>query len=102
MEGSVETARSVAFATLGINSLFYVFSVRTLTKPFWVVGLLVNKWLLLAVAGGVVLQILPFVFSPLGAFLGIVPISLSLWAEVIIAATVMFVIIEIAKLAFRK
>ena len=32
---NLQLARSVAFATLGVNSLVYVFSVRTLTSPFW-------------------------------------------------------------------
>ena len=98
----VGLARSVAFATLGLNSLIYVFSVRTLTLPFWKEGFFANKWLLLAVAAGIVLQVMPFVVSPLGKFLDIVPIDLSLWAEVFAASAIMFILIEISKILFRR
>lgn len=98
----IALARSVAFATLGINSLIYVFSVRTLTLPFWKEGILANKWLLVAVFGGFVLQVLPFVVAPLGKFFDIVPIGVELWAEVFIASIIMFILIEITKIIFRR
>ena len=100
--GDIELARSVAFATLGVNSLIYVFSVRTLTLPFWKEGFFDNKWLLVAVFGGGVLQLAPFVIPQLGAFFEIVPIGLDLWAEVFLASAVMFILVEISKLIFRR
>lgn len=99
--GDIEHAQSIAFATLGVNSLVYVFSLRALTKPFWTVSLFANKWLLFAVIGGIALQILPFANSSLGAFLGVVPLSLAEWAGVWGASILMFIIIELFKLAFR-
>ncbi|MGB6838837.1 MAG: HAD-IC family P-type ATPase, partial [Microgenomates group bacterium] len=87
-------ARSIAFATLGVNSLVFVFSVRTLTKPFWEEGLFVNKWLNLAVLAGFVLQIGPFLFEPTRIFLGIVPLTVLQWLVVFSASTLMFIIIE--------
>lgn len=98
----IEIARSVAFATLGINSLVYVFSVRTLTKPFWTDNPLNNPWLILAVIGGVILQIIPFVIGSVGRFFDIVPIPFQLWAEAIGASILMFVIIEFIKWVYRK
>ncbi|USN55154.1 MAG: cation transporting ATPase C-terminal domain-containing protein [Candidatus Peribacteria bacterium] len=50
--GDLVLARSVCFVTFGINSLVYVFSIRTLSDPIWSNNPLSNKWLLLAVAGG--------------------------------------------------
>ncbi|QQS39222.1 HAD-IC family P-type ATPase [Candidatus Woesebacteria bacterium] len=94
-------AQSIAFATLGINSLVYVFSVRTLTDPFWVENPFNNIWLNLAVLGGIIFQIIPFIYSPVGRFLGIEPISLASWALVVGASLLMFLVIEFSKSIFR-
>lgn len=94
-------ARSAAFATLGINSLLYVFSLRALTKPFWTAGFFTNKWLLLAILGGVLLQVAPFVIVPLGNLLKVVPLTLSEWASVLLASLGMFILIELFKIGFR-
>src|SRR3989344_3724893 len=56
VSGDASFARSVAFVTVGLNSLAYVFSVRMLTDPFWKDGIFDNKWLVVAVAAGVLLQ----------------------------------------------
>jgi P-type Ca2+ transporter type 2C len=58
---NMELARSVAFVTLGVNSLVYVFSVKTLYHPVWKENVFNNHWLLLAVAGGLIVQFIPFV-----------------------------------------
>lgn len=93
-------ARSVAFATIGINSLVYVFSVRTLTEPFWKVNPLENKWLLLAVGVGLMFQIFPFLTPSTRAFFKIAPIGWY-WAMVVGASILMFIVIEISKWVFR-
>jgi len=98
---NVEIARSVAFATLGVNSLVYVFSVKALDKPFWTVNFFNNKWLLVAVFAGLILQLAPYFIRPLGNFFEIVPINMEEWIEVFAAAFVMFAVIEIMKLARR-
>ena len=95
-------ARSATFATLGINSLFYVFSLRALKQPFWKENLLENKWLLGAVAIGIILQIMPFVIPTLGNFLDVVPLTLTEWASVFGASAIMFILIELSKGVFRK
>ena len=87
-------AQSVCFVTFSINSLVYVFSIKTLTEPFWVANPLNNKWLLAAVGWGLALTIAPFVFSWLGTFLGVVPIG-NRWYAAFWVAFVMFFLIEI-------
>ena len=99
---NIHQARSAAFATLGINSLFYVFSLRALKQPFWKENPLDNKWLLGAVSVGILLQIIPFTIEPVGRFLDVVPLSLVEWASVFGASTVMFILIELSKAIFRK
>ncbi len=100
--GNLTLSRSIAFASLGINSLVYVFSVRTLKEPFWRENLFGNKWLNLAVFGGLILQFLPFVYLPLSRFLGVEALSLGKWALVFLVAGIMFIMIEGLKYIFRR
>ena len=95
--GDVALARSVAFATLGVNSLVYVFSIRTLREPFWKENPLENPWLNLAVVGGVIMQFVPFTLPVLRNAFRLTPLSLGNLAAVFMAAAVMFIIIEITK-----
>ncbi|MFC1649455.1 cation-translocating P-type ATPase [Patescibacteria group bacterium] len=94
-------ARSIAFATLGINSLFYVFSIRVLTEPFWKTSVFANKWLNLAVLAGLALQVLPFMFPVTRNLLGISQLNLVQWTSVIFASLFMFIMIEALKVVFR-
>jgi Ca2+-transporting ATPase len=94
-------ARSIAFATLGLNSLVYVFSIRTLTRPFWKENPFDNKWLNLAVLAGFGLQITPFFIPTARNFLRLESLSLGQWGMVAATSIVMFIIIEVAKEIFR-
>jgi len=97
---SLDLARSVAFATVGINSLIYVFSIKALKDPFWKVSAFNNVWLLLGVVAGVLLQVAPFVITPLRNMFEIVPIG-NYWFAVVGASALMFVVIELSKVLFR-
>lgn len=93
-------ARSVAFATVGTNSLLYVFSIKGLQEPFWRIKMFNNRWLNWAVLAGIVLQLLPFTVPFLkNAFetkwLG------NYWFWVIGAAVLMYMLIELLKWVFR-
>ena len=96
----IALARSVAFATLGLNSLFYVFAVRTLTVPFWKNNLFENRWLILAVLFGLSLQILPFTTPSLREFFGIKYLGMNYWFVAIFLSLLMFVLVEIFKLIY--
>jgi len=102
LSGDLPLSRSIAFATLGVNSLVYVFSIRTLTEPFWKENFFANKWLNFAVLAGLFLQISPFVFEPTRKFLGIVALKPAHWIAVFSASVLMFIIIEGAKVVLRK
>jgi Ca2+-transporting ATPase len=95
-------ARSVAFATLGINSLVYVFSVRALREPIWKVNPTNNKWLILGVFGGVVLQVMPFVFPPAKMFFNVESIPLNYWGLIAIFTFIMLLLIEVSKVTFKE
>ncbi|MFA6981870.1 MAG: HAD-IC family P-type ATPase [Patescibacteria group bacterium] len=98
--GNIILARSVAFAAIGINSLVYVFSVKTLQDPFWKSNPLKNRWLIGAVLGGVLLQVLPFIWGGLGNFLKVEPLG-RYWILVFASSFVMFLAIEVSKWGFR-
>lgn len=95
--GDVVLARSVAFATIGLDSLIYVFSIRTLMIPFWKNNLFENKWLIVAVFAGIILQIVPFLNPSLRHFFGLANLSPSYWIAIISISIFMFSIIEIFK-----
>ncbi len=99
--GDLITARSMAFLTLGLNSLAYVFSVRALMVPFWKNHLFENSWLILAVIAGFILQVLPFSNSFLRQFFALNKLSLLYWFIAIVFSLVMFFVVEAFKLSYR-
>ena len=100
--GDVVLARSVTFLALGINSLIFVFSVRTLTKPFWTSNVFENKWLNLSVIVGFVFQFIPFSTESLRKFFGLKFPGAGPLVVVIVSALVVFIIIEGLKSVIRK
>ncbi len=97
----VTLSRSIAFAALGINSLIYVFSIRTLTQPFWMEKPFVNKWLNISVLAGIGLQIMPFMSESLRNFFKVTILSPYQWVLVFVSSVIMFIIIEVSKFMFR-
>ena len=96
----VVLARSVAFLTLGLNSLAYVFSVRALLVPFWKSHIFENKWLVLAVISGFGLQMLPFATPATRQFFGISYLSPVYWAVAIGLSVLLFFVVEIFKFLY--
>lgn len=97
----IALARSVAFATLGLNSLVYVFAVRTLTIPFWKNNLFENRWLILAVFVGFSLQVFPFTTPSLREFFEIKHLEINYWFIALSLSLLMFVLVEMFKLIYR-
>ena len=100
--GDIKLARSVAFLTLGVNSLVYVFSVRNLTTPFWKSSILENKWLIVAVGAGFILQVVPFVTPQTREFFGTASLPLNFWFVSLALSALMFIIVEVSKSVFRR
>lgn len=98
---SVETARLVAFTAFGIKSLFYVFSLRDRNKMLWQMSHLNNPYLLLAVAVGLILQLLAVSVGVFHRLLETRWLTIQEWGYVIGASVAIVGIIEVAKV-FRK
>ena len=97
--GDAMFAQSVTFATVGVNSLAYVFSVRTLQSPFWKENLFANKWLVMSILAGIAFQLFPFMTPEIRNFFKIESIGMY-WAAAAGASIMMFFAIEISKWIF--
>lgn len=95
--GDYTLSRSIAFGVLGLNSLVYVFSIRTLSEPFWRENPFNNKWLNLAVLGGLAFQVLPFCFEQSRKFLRLEVLSPIHWLVIVGSSVMMFMIVEVLK-----
>lgn len=94
---NLEIARTTTFLTLGLNSLAYVFSVRTLLVPFWNSKLFENIYLVLAVIIGFGLQCIPFLNQHTRAFFGIVHLDLKYWGIAIGLSVLLYFAVEVFK-----
>ncbi len=90
-------ARSITFVLLGMITLFYVFSVRSLRHPIWKKNLFRNKFLILAVLVSAGLQAAAVYVPFLQRVLRTTPLSLYHWIFIIIVCLIIMIIIEITK-----
>lgn len=75
----IESARTIVFAIMSIDSLLYVFSCRSLEKNIWHDHPLNNKPLVFAVGLGLVLTILSIYLKPLQNLLGTQGLDIQEW-----------------------
>jgi Ca2+-transporting ATPase len=87
---------------LGVDSLVYVFSARSLRRPIWQTRIFSNPWLILAVLGGFVFQILAIYVPFLQRLLRTRPLTGLEWVAVFVQASLVIGIIELVKWWFLK
>ena len=98
----IEYIRTIMFAALGLDSLLYVFSCKSLHHSVLKAKILENKYLLVAVGFGLILQMtaiyVPF-FKELFNFriLGIVE-----WTLIVVLSVLKLFLIELTKYFFSK
>jgi len=102
IEANLDHARTVAFVVLGIDSLLYVFAVKSLRRPIWKINLFDNKFLLLAVLIGIIMQVAAVYVPIFQKFLRTVPLSLQDWVYVVIVSLSVIAVIELVKGIFFK
>ncbi len=96
-EENMEKAQTVAFTTIVMFQLFFVFSCRSEKHSLLSVGLFTNKYLLLAVGTSVMLQIAVIHIPMLQVAFGTVGIGLNDWLKVIAVSMTGLLIPEILK-----
>jgi Ca2+-transporting ATPase len=96
--GDPVEGRSVAFASLAVNSLIYIFAYRSMRRSIFHSGpLSANKPLVATVLGSLLVAIIPFLVPGLRNVLGIVPLHLVDWLLVMGVALGLLVVVEAGK-----
>src|SRR5690606_35902839 len=85
------------FAAVGLNSLAYIFSVRSFHKNIWQQNIFENKLLIFGVVIGFISMLAAIYFPPLQHVLETVPLPLEIWLLVIFNVVVDIAIIEFIK-----
>ncbi|MDD5289916.1 MAG: HAD-IC family P-type ATPase [Patescibacteria group bacterium] len=95
-------ANTISFALLGVNTLFYIFSIRQSRLPFWRVSWLKNKTLLAGVIAGFILQLLAVYLAPFQIIFRTVPLNFFHWLYVVAMSFVIMGLIELVKWIFNN
>lgn len=98
--GDVELARSVVFATLAVDSLLYVFSVRSLRHSIFHRSFFSNPWLLAAVGAAFIIQLSAFYVPALQRLLKTVALGTFEWSVIFGVSAIVIVLIEAIKYSF--
>ena len=94
---SLAEARTVAVNVFVMSQMFYLLNCRSLTRPFWQLGIFSNRWLWGGLAAMAILQLLLTYWPPLNAVFQTAPISLAAWGEIVAFALFCSLIIGLDK-----
>lgn len=95
--GNAAVAHTVAFMSLGINSLCYIFSIRSLRSSIFKQNPLSNRWLILGICFGAVLQLSTVFVKQLREFLGLTTLGPLEWGVIILQSSIVITVIELIK-----
>ncbi len=98
----LQMAQTIVFATLGINSLFYIFSCKSLQQNIWHTNLLNNKFLLLSVLLGFLFMLGALYLPFLQLFLGTVGLPFWILLAIFFLGIFNIILIEVVKWLFLK
>lgn len=101
VRGNEELARSVVFSSLAVDSLFCVFSVRSLRRTFFDRSVFKNPWLFVAVLFSFLLQLAGLYVPAFQRILGTVGLGPTEWAVVIVISIFQVIVLEFTKFLFR-
>jgi len=88
--GSLEEARTTAFCTMVVFEWFIALSARSDEKTVFQLGILRNRWLMIALLAAIGLQLTAVYAPPLQVLFGTVSIGAGRWAVVIIPGAAIF------------
>lgn len=96
----IEYARTIVFTALGVDSLFYVFSCRSLRHTIFSLNPFGNRFLLAAVAGGFALQLVALYVPFFRELFGLQILHTMDWLLILAIGGIEILVIEITKLLF--
>jgi len=98
--GNIELTRTIVFVGFAIDSLFFIFAIRSLRRPIWRINFWGNKYLIGAVLIGWVMLV-SAVYAPfLQILLKTVPLNLGHWVLMIGFGMFNLALIEVVKAIF--
>jgi len=89
--------RTMIFAALGFDSLFYIFSCKSLHRGIWHINIFSNKMLILSVIFGLIALLVAIYIPVLNVVLGVMPLTLTDWGIIIGLGIVEIILVEITK-----
>ena len=92
--------RSIIFAALTIDSLFYIFSCKSLRRNIWQINLFSNKILIISWLFGVIMLLAAIYLEPLQKLLQTVSLNLFDWSLIMGLGILNIFLIEITKYYF--
>ena len=97
---SIEEARTITFCTIVAFEWFRAFNARSDVYTIFRLGIFRNRWLLMSIAGAIVLQLI-VVYAPfMQVAFSTVPLTADKWVIVLLAGGSLFVIEETRKTLF--
>jgi len=103
VKGDLILGQTMAFMSLAFSSVVYIFSCRTLRKPFWKYeNFWSNKGLFAVVGLSLFLAVIITYFPPTQKLLGLVPLHSFQWSLLLGKAVLLVLIIELSKAVFNK
>lgn len=94
--------RTIMFTALGIDSLLYVFSVRSIRTSIFRVNPFKNKWLNIAVVAGAFVQLSAIYIPSMRKLFSTVPLGMKEWGIILALALIKIFCIEITKELFFR
>lgn len=94
--------RTIIFAALTIDTIFYVFSCKNLRKNIWQINIFSNRFLLLSWIFAVVMLVVAIYIPFLQVLLKTVPLNLFDWGLVFVIGIVNLFLIELVKFFYKK
>lgn len=99
---NIEYIRTVIFAALGLDSLFYIFACKSLRQNIWRINVFNNRYLLGAVLIGLVVLVAGIYIPFLQTLLKTQSLALFDWGLVAVFSLINIVLIELGKFIFIR
>ena len=100
---SIEHARTVAVNTLVMFEIYYLFNSRYIKDSVlnWA-GLTGNRYVLIAIAVLIMLQLGFTYLAPMQSLFGTTDISFSIWLRILVVASTVLILVEMEKYFVRR
>ncbi|MBD3311787.1 MAG: HAD-IC family P-type ATPase [Candidatus Magasanikbacteria bacterium] len=96
-EGQLDLVRTMVFAALTIDSLFFILPVRSMNHMVWHINPFSNKYIIGSLVFGLIMLITSIYWPPLQILLGTVPLGWFEWLVIIAFGVMNLALIELVK-----